>query len=78
MWKNKEVVETTETLETTETKEVETKGNYPKTYIHKDKESELMFWNTKFTRWEVEVNKEQEESLFKTLDYQYWFIKEEV
>lgn len=74
MWKKK--VETKEEIveETIETKE-ETTSDFPKVYIHKDKDSELMFWNSKFSRWKVIITNLQEENKLKgTLDFQYWFI----
>jgi len=74
MWKKK--VETKEEIveETIETKE-ETKSDFPKVYIHKDKNSELMFWKSKFSKWKVIItNLEEENKLKGTLDFQYWFI----
>lgn len=83
MWKNK--VETKLEVETpneeVETKlEVETKkSSFPKVYIHKSSDCELMFWKSKFSKWKVIINDLEEETKLKgTLDYQYWFIKEEV
>jgi uncharacterized cupin superfamily protein len=66
MWKNK--VET----EIVETPKVE---EFPKKYIHKDNNTELMFWNSKFSRWKVIITDLEQENILKgTLDYQYWFI----
>ncbi len=57
-----------------ETPKIET-PQFPKIYIHKDNNSELMFWNSKFSKWKVIITDlEQENKLKGTLDYQYWFI----
>lgn len=77
MWKVKTETKE-EVVETTETKE-EVKSSFPKVYIHNSGDCELMFWKSKFSKWKVIIaNLEEETKLKGTLDYQYWFIKEEV